>query len=35
MSNEEELRDFFIVVRRALLLIVGWIEKRYKLAKTE
>jgi hypothetical protein len=27
--TEEELREFFLIVRRALLMIVRWIEKHY------
>ena len=29
--DAEEARDFFLAVRRALLIIVRWIEKRYGL----
>ena len=29
--DAEEARDFFLAVRRALLIIVRWIEKRYSL----
>ena len=31
--DPEEARDFFLVVRRALLIIVRWIERRYGLIK--
>jgi hypothetical protein len=30
-SGPDEMREFLLVVRRALLLIVSWIEKRYGL----
>jgi hypothetical protein len=30
-DRTDELREFFVVVRRALLLIVRWIEQRYEL----
>jgi hypothetical protein len=29
--DEEALRDFLLMVRQALLMIVRWIEKRYAL----
>lgn len=29
--DEETLRDFLLMVRQALLMIVRWIEKRYAL----
>lgn len=28
-SQSEEMREFMLVVRRALMLVVRWIEKRY------
>ena len=31
MQTEDEMREFMIVIRRALLLVVSWIEKRYQL----
>lgn len=31
MSKQDDLRDFLMIVRRALLMIVAWIEQRYKL----
>jgi len=31
MNQHEELREFLIVVRRALLMVCAWIAKRYKL----
>ena len=31
MQTEDEMREFMMVVRRALLLVVAWIEKRYQL----
>lgn len=30
--QDEELREFMLVVRRALLMICRWIERRYDLA---
>lgn len=30
-TRDDDMREFLIVVRRALLLIVRWIEKRYCL----
>jgi hypothetical protein len=30
-AGTDDLRDFLLVVRRALLLVVRWIEKRYSL----
>lgn len=30
-SQTDELREFLIVVRRALLMVARWIEKRYQL----
>lgn len=29
--TEDDLREFMIIVRRALLLVVKWIEKKYNL----
>lgn len=31
LSHSDELREFMLVLRRALLIIVRWIEKRYSL----
>jgi hypothetical protein len=31
MSTNDELRDFLLVLRRALLMVVRWIEKRYEV----
>ena len=31
VQTEDEMREFMIVIRRALLLAVSWIEKRYQL----
>lgn len=28
-SEQDELREFLLVLRRALLMVVSWIEKRY------
>ena len=33
-SVQDEQREFMIIVRRALLLIVRWIEKRYDLSSS-
>ena len=30
-ANDDELREFLIVLRRALLVVVRWIETRYNL----
>ncbi len=30
--KDDELREFMIVLRRALLMIIRWIERRYDLA---
>jgi hypothetical protein len=32
--DKDELREFLIVLRQGLLLIVSWIEKRYELKRT-
>lgn len=29
--TNDELREFMLVIRQALLLVVGWIERRYNL----
>jgi len=29
--TEEDLREFLLLVRRALLMIIRWIERRYRL----
>lgn len=29
MDRDTELKEFFLVVRRALLLVIGWIERKY------
>jgi hypothetical protein len=31
--NEKKAREFFIILRRALLMIVDWIEKEYSLSR--
>jgi len=31
-EDDVVLREFFVVVRRALLMIVRWIERRYELS---
>ena len=31
--NNDELREFMQVVRQALLMIVGWIERRYGFSR--
>jgi len=33
MSNDDSLREFLLVVRQALLMIVGWIERKYPRKK--
>jgi hypothetical protein len=30
MDDDDELRDFMLMLRQALLMVVRWIEKRYK-----
>jgi hypothetical protein len=35
MTQDETLREFMIVLRQALLMIVRWIEKRYGLRASE
>jgi len=32
MADSNDLREFMLVLRRALLMIVRWIERRYELA---
>lgn len=34
-QQSDELREFMVILRRALLLIVRYIEKRYNLASAE
>jgi len=31
--EDGELREFMLVLRQALLMVVGWIEKRYGLSR--
>jgi len=31
MTTTDDLREFLLIVRRALLLVVRWIEKRYNI----
>jgi len=31
MNRDDDLREFMLVVRRALLMIVRWIEKHYAI----
>jgi len=33
--SDNELRDFLLVLRRALLMLVRWIEKRYGTSDAE
>lgn len=33
--NDEEMREFLLVVRRALLVVVRWIERKYRLKRDE
>jgi hypothetical protein len=33
MPDRDDMRGFLLVVREALLMIVGWIERRYSLRK--
>lgn len=33
-QQHEEMREFMLIVRRALLLVVRWIERRYGYAET-
>lgn len=35
MSSSDDLREFFIIVRQALLMIVGWIERKYQITRKE
>lgn len=30
-QSSDDMREFMLVIRQALLLIVGWIERRYNL----
>jgi hypothetical protein len=30
MADNDELREFMLILRRALVMIVRWIERRYK-----
>jgi hypothetical protein len=32
-ERPDEMREFLLVVRQALLLVVGWIEKKYQLKR--
>lgn len=32
MQGNDDLREFLLVLRRALLMVVNWIEQRYHLA---
>lgn len=34
-EDKDDLREFLLVLRRALLLITGWIERRYGLKREE
>lgn len=31
MASNDDLREFLLVLRRAMLMVIGWIETRYKL----
>jgi len=31
MNRDDDLREFMLVLRRALLMVVRWIEKRYAI----
>lgn len=33
MNEQDDLREFMIVLRRALLMVVEWIERRYGLKR--
>jgi len=33
MQASDDLREFMLVLRRALLMIVRWIEQRYEIAR--
>jgi hypothetical protein len=35
MTEGEDLREFMLIVRRALLMIIAWIDKRYLLDKSQ
>jgi hypothetical protein len=30
--NDDDMREFMMVLRRALLMLVSWIEKKYQLS---
>lgn len=30
-THSDDLRDFLLVLRRALLMVTGWIERRYQV----
>jgi hypothetical protein len=30
-ARDEDLREFFLILRRALLMLVRWIEKKYSI----
>jgi hypothetical protein len=32
MSREDDLKEFMLVLRNALLMIVRWIEKKYQIS---
>lgn len=34
-TQPDELREFMLVLRQALLMVVAWIERRYGLARKE
>lgn len=34
-TNNKELKEFLIVLRRAMLVLCIWIEKRYQLGQTK
>ena len=31
--NDQDMREFMLIVRSALTMIINWIEKRYQLVK--
>ena len=33
MSKDDDLREFFVVLRQALLMVVVWIERKYGLER--
>ncbi len=35
MANGNDVREFLLVLRRALLIVVRWIERRYGLSEKE